>query len=178
MAQVIEATAPWHMDRQFTDGTRPPAFFLAGGITGCPDWQADMIEALDDAPVTLLNPRRADFPIHDPNAAEEQITWEYRHLRLADVILFWFPAESICPIVLFELGSALATPRRQQADRLLVATHPHYPRRQDVLIQTRLARPDLEVGDSLYFLISKVREWGDQGATYQIPVSSRSEEPD
>ena len=35
--------------------------FIAGGITNCPDWQADIVEMLKDTDLTLLNPRRADF---------------------------------------------------------------------------------------------------------------------
>jgi hypothetical protein len=35
-----------------------PAVFLAGGITGCPDWQAELVRMLADVPVALLNPRR------------------------------------------------------------------------------------------------------------------------
>jgi hypothetical protein len=36
-----------------------PSVFLAGGITGCPDWQRDARALLDAAPVVVLNPRRA-----------------------------------------------------------------------------------------------------------------------
>src|SRR5438132_145293 len=79
--------------------------FLAGGITGCPDWQTDMVSLLAGSPVVVLNPRRKNFPIGDPNAAQEQIAWEYRHLRKADRILFWFSAATLNPIVLYELGA-------------------------------------------------------------------------
>jgi hypothetical protein len=82
-----------------------PAVFLAGGITGCPDWQAEVVRMLADAPLALLNPRREDFPIHDPAAAPAQIEWEYRHLGKADAALFWFPCETLCPIALDELGA-------------------------------------------------------------------------
>ncbi len=82
------------------------AIFCAGGISNCPDWQLQMAELLQPSPWIILNPRRANFPIHDPDASQQQITWEYKHLRLAKAILFWFPCESICPIVLYELGGA------------------------------------------------------------------------
>ena len=36
------------------------------------------------------NPRRKDFPINDPIASEEQITWEFEHLKNSDIIIFWF----------------------------------------------------------------------------------------
>jgi len=112
--------------------------FLAGGITGCPDWQADMVEFLSDTDLVLFNPRRANFPIHDPSAAQFQIEWEHDHLRKADVILFWFPRETLCPIVLYELGAWSMTTKT-----IFVGVHPEYKRRQDVEIQTRLARPDV-----------------------------------
>ncbi|WP_443041424.1 nucleoside 2-deoxyribosyltransferase domain-containing protein [Streptomyces sp. B21-083] len=41
-------------------------------------------------------------------AAREQTAWEYEHLRIADVILFWFRAEAVQPIALYELGAHAA----------------------------------------------------------------------
>src|SRR5262245_39813726 len=79
-----------------------PSLFLAGGITGCPDWQAETISLFADLPLVLLNPRRRDFPINDPSAGPSQIEWEHRHLRRADAVLFWFPRETLCPIALYE----------------------------------------------------------------------------
>lgn len=128
--------------------------FLAGGITGCPDWQQDMVKLLYDARLTLLNPRREDFPIHDPNAALEQITWEHEQLRFADAILFWFPCETICPIVLYELGAWSMTDKP-----IFVGVHPDYQKRQDVEIQTALVRPDVEIVYTLQDLAEQIREY-------------------
>jgi len=128
------------------------ALFLAGGITGCPDWQREMRQALGGTDWIALNPRRADFPIHDPNAALEQIAWEYEHLRKATAILFWFPCETICPIVLYELGAWSMTDKP-----LFVGVHPDYSRRRDVEIQTGLARSDVNVVYSLEELAAVVR---------------------
>jgi hypothetical protein len=97
------------------------------------------------SPTVVLNPRRASFPLGQPDATREQTTWEYQHLRLADVILFWFCAEAVQPIALYELGAHAA-----RGTRLAVGTHPAYPRRLDVLEQLRLARPDVSVHDSLH----------------------------
>ena len=144
--RYVEAPQEWDGDGL--------GLFLAGGIRGCPDWQAQATNLLADTDLVLLNPRRASFPIHDPSAAYEQIDWEYRHLRMATTRLFWFPAESICPIVLFELGAWTRT-----LEPLFVATHPSYLRRQDVVIQTGLARPDVAVLDSLDALCEQVRYW-------------------
>lgn len=127
--------------------------FLAGGITGCPDWQQDVRKMLQGTVLVLLNPRRKDFPIHDPNAALEQITWEHEQLRKADLILFWFPCETICPIVLYELGTWSMTDKS-----IYVGVHPEYQRRQDVEIQTALARPEVAIAHSLEELVKQVRE--------------------
>ena len=133
------------------EDTKGTTLFLAGGITNCPLWQETMVKLLGDTDFVLLNPRRANFPIGDPSAALEQVTWEHRHLRLADAILFWFPAETLCPIVLFELGAWTMT------DKLIfVGVHPEYARRKDVEIQTRLARPEIEVVYSLEDLARQV----------------------
>jgi len=110
--------------------------FLAGGITNCPDWQADTLHHLKDLPITVYNPRRPNFPIKDPLAAEKQILWEYRALCASDVISFWFCAETLNPIVLFELGSWLRSPKP-----LFIGCHPGYSRIKDVVIQTGLVRP-------------------------------------
>lgn len=132
-----------------------PGLFLAGGITGTVDWQAEVIARLADLPLVLLNPRRTNFPIHDPAAAEAQIGWEYRHLRRAAAVLFWFPPETLCPIALFELGGRTLVPDQP----LFVGTHPGYARRADVVIQLRLARPEVEVVSDPAALADQVRAW-------------------
>ena len=136
-----------------------PAVFLAGGISGCADWQSEMMELLDETALTLLNPRRADFPMDDPTAARTQIAWEYRHLQAADAALFWFPCETLCPITLFELGAW------SRSDKpLFVGTHPDYQRRLDVIVQLSLARPEVAVVDTLGALAAQVRAWDGQCA--------------
>lgn len=129
------------------------SLFLAGGITGCPDWQEQMKERLKDVDVVLLNPRRKNFPINDPTAAKAQIKWEHEHLRKASAILIWFPWETLCPIVLYELGAWSMTRKR-----LFVGVHPDYERKRDVKIQTRLARPDVEIVYNLGSLADQVKK--------------------
>jgi len=129
------------------------AMFLAGGITNCPDWQQVIVSLLKDTQLTLLNPRKANFPIGEPGAALERITWEHKMLRVADAILFWFPCETVCPIVLYELGAWSMTDKP-----IFVGVHPDYGRRQDVEIQTGLVRPEVEVVYSLEALAEQVKE--------------------
>ena len=136
-----------------------PTIFLAGGITGCPDWQSAIRTMLRG--VYILNPRRKDFPIGDPGAALEQIKWEHEHLRLADAILFWFPCETLCPIVLYELGAWSMMPGKP----IFVGVHPDYKRQQDVEIQTRLARPEVAIAYSVPELAYNVNKWVKYGSS-------------
>ncbi|MFI5892060.1 nucleoside 2-deoxyribosyltransferase domain-containing protein [Actinoplanes sp. NPDC051513] len=138
---MIYVEAPAALER-----TTKPVLFLAGGITGCPDWQAGVLELLGAADIVVANPRRANFPIHDPGAAYEQIRWEFELLRRADAVLFWFAGgPSLQPIALYELGAHAANP----AKRIAVGADPGYARRPDVLIQLGLVRPGLTVHDDL-----------------------------
>jgi len=130
------------------------SLFLAGGITNCPDWQTVVAEWLKYEDIVLLNPRRKKFPINNPDAARKQIIWEYKHLRTASAILFWFPEETICPIVLYELGAWSMTGKP-----LFVGIHPNYLRKRDVEIQTKLVRPDIQITNSLPHLINQVVAW-------------------
>lgn len=121
--------------------------FLAGGITDCPDWQADVIAELADRPYgTLLNPRRPHFDVRDPSASHEQVEWERRALHRATSISFWFPEETLCPITLYELGywSAFRRPGENYKP-IVVGIHPGYARKFDVEFQTALCRPDVDV---------------------------------
>lgn len=147
MAMVIEAPAEH-------DGGAGPSVFLAGGITAAPPWQDRMVALLGDHPgVTLLNPRRRAFDLAAAGAARDQIAWEFRHLRRATVILFWFPCETLCPIALYELGAWSMT-----AKPLVVGMHPDYQRRRDVEIQTALARPEVPIAHTLEDVALQVRK--------------------
>ena len=122
-------------------GWPPPLVFLAGGIDCCPDWQAAVRQDLCQAcSCTLLNPRRANFPMNDPDTAEAQIIWEHDALRKADVVAFWFCKEKVQPIALFELGATLERLGGAVGGlpRIIIGIEAGYPRTQDVEIQTRL----------------------------------------
>ncbi len=130
--------------------------FLAGGITNCPDWQSDLIAKLRGSNITtnidIYNPRRKNFPINDPKASYEQILWEFEKLKDADMIVFWFSRGSLNPIVLYELGmwgNSRDTPITVGIDR-------EYERRQDVMIQTNLARPELPIFGSLEAVFEEI----------------------
>lgn len=122
--------------------------FLAGGITNCKFWQADVIERLEKVPdldrLCVFNPRRDNFPMDDPNAAFEQIKWEFDRLQIMDIFsMFFAGGESDQPICLYELGRNLLTMfvkfPSDYTDRLVITCDNAYRRKQDVIIQTGLA---------------------------------------
>ncbi len=128
--------------------------FLAGGITDCPDWQAQVVSELDleRRALTIFNPRRKSFNTSYEKESIDQIHWEYYTLREATHILFWFPCETLCPITLFEYGSAL-----ERNCTLFVGAHPDYKRLSDIQIQTALRRTDIQIKTSLEELIKEVK---------------------
>lgn len=138
--------------------------FLGGGITGCPDWQKEMIERFkDEVHLVLCNPRRASFDITDQSMSEFQIEWEARHLHMCDAILFWFPYHTLCAITLFELGKYAA-----QGKKIFVGCHPAYTRKFDIEHQLKQFRPEIIVHDNFTPLVKEIKSW------YSEQVRSRS----
>jgi len=127
--------------------------FLAGGISGCYDWQSKVVAKLDElkAPVTVFNPRRKNFDIKDKDMTMKQIYWEYVHLRQASFIVFWFCKETECPITLFELGQHSMTNKT-----IIIGIDPEYKRRRDVEIQMGLVRPDIPIVYTLNDLVNNI----------------------
>lgn len=119
------------------------SFFLAGGISNCPDWQKDVVNLLSDENLIILNPRRSNYDFKDSSLAEEQIKWEWYHLDLADHIPFWFPAASLCPIALYELGTH--TPNYKIP---VIGIEPGYAREEDIRIQTQLVDTSIPITNS------------------------------
>jgi len=156
MAQIVEAiNEVYNINKH-----QSKSVFLAGGITNCIDWQAELIKEIQDFDnLVVYNPRRKNFPIHDPNASEEQITWEYEHLRDADMIIFWFSRGSLNPIVLYELGRW----GNSSDKKIVIGIDPEYERTTDVTIQTLLSRPDTkfvctikEMSDEIFNFITGI----------------------
>lgn len=170
-------TAPDRMSDTDT-AINDPSLFVAGGITGTSNWQAEYLEMLGDVlGITAVNPRRPCFDATDPSIAREQIQWEWEQLSRADAVSFWFPKETVCPITLYELGVCTQeTVLRARYGRgmgyinqeLFVGVHPDYSRRIDVEIQTGLRLPRLKIVYSLADLAGQVKDWVYQGAG-QVP---------
>jgi hypothetical protein len=121
---------------------RGKSIFLAGGITGCDNWQEDLIfdlRSLDNSGLfdlkrlTVFNPRRDDFDVTDTKTAIEQIKWEHKCLEMCDICSFFFPAsESVQPITLYELG------KYSRDHTSVISIQEGYKRAEDVKIQLAL----------------------------------------
>eukprot|EP00029_Vermamoeba_vermiformis_P009588 TRINITY_DN4829_c0_g1_i1.p1 TRINITY_DN4829_c0_g1~~TRINITY_DN4829_c0_g1_i1.p1 ORF type:complete len:202 (+),score=8.81 TRINITY_DN4829_c0_g1_i1:33-638(+) len=136
------------------------SLFLGGGVTGCPNWQGEVTEKLKvKCPrLILLNPKRANFDVNDTSLHDQQIDWEFRHLRLASAVMFWFPCETLCPITLYELGT-WSILSQQTGAKLFVGCHPEYKRKADVETQTKLVRPDVCVVSSIDDIVQQIADW-------------------
>ena len=155
---------------EYTPVKGETSLFLAGGITGCDDWQARAAAMLGETDLVVLNPRRANFPMNDSNESERQIKWEHRHLKRASGILFWFPKQTLCPITLFEYGRWIAAhklivdgaePLQIIPKPLFVGCDMEYARSNDLWVQSKLERPKLLLHYSLERVIQEVRNWAD-----------------
>lgn len=131
------------------------SLFLAGGITGCPDWQSKIISTLELSWVSkkhyIYNPRRKDFDASNKDVEFEQISWEYEHLEQCDKMIFWFPCETLCPITLFELGKWC------NGNKILaIGIDPKYQRKADIEVQMSLMNNDIPIVYNLEDLITTI----------------------
>lgn len=117
-----------------------PFIFLAGTISNSGNWQKTASEILLQK-YNVINPRRANFDITDEKMTEEQIKWEHDMLTFAPNILFYFSHETVAPITLLEYGWLIENPNKT----LLVCVHPDYPRKIDVIEQTKLKNPKIQI---------------------------------
>jgi hypothetical protein len=146
------------------------SIFLAGGISGCPDWQTPTAESLAmNTPenVLIMNPRLPGvYDPKDATTALPQIKWEYDTLRDADMVLFWFPKETLCPITLLELGKELVRAELTHHNRLVIGTEPGYARSLDVETQAKLVFPECRIYDNLSDMIDVICDLHDDPVTY------------
>lgn len=118
--------------------------FLAGGISGCTNWQAKVIAELEHlsecynlSNVAIYNPRRDDFDVTDRTAEIEQIKWEHSMLTKADVLsIFFANSDSVQPITLYEFGRFC----KVKGTIPVVTVQKGYKRERDVLIRCALDR--------------------------------------
>lgn len=142
--RVIEAPNPVKL----RDGEI--SLFLAGGISNCKEWQKEVIKELskmDTNNLVVLNPRRSDFDITNPNLGKEQIEWEFNALNNMDIFSMYFDnSDSVQPICFYELGRHIERMQhrfvRDYRNRIIVNVVEGFSRSADVIIQTRLALGD------------------------------------
>lgn len=128
--------------------------FLAGGITNVVNWQSYVSKNITDLNITVFNPRRDNFDINNKEDTEIQIKWEWTRLREATYTLFWFSHETVQPITLFELGSAL----ERNAHALFIGCDPRYERIHDIRTQSLLMNRYIEISNSLEHLIERINK--------------------
>jgi hypothetical protein len=107
MADAVVVTSPEALPSRH----ERPRVFLGGSIDmgSAPDWQKQVIAALQGEDVVLLNPRRPDWnPAWKPEASEpefrRQVEWELAALDSADVVILYLAPGSQSPVSLLELG--------------------------------------------------------------------------
>ena len=132
------------------------SIFIAGGIKGCPDWQSEFSAVLKKFELEVHNPRRSGFEINSESEYAVDLRNNHERMMQSEAISFWFPKESLNPMVLYELGVASITNKK-----LMIGVDPEYRRRVDVEIQTSLVRPDIEIVYSLSDLAAQVQAWVD-----------------
>lgn len=135
-----------------------PSLFLAGSIEmdDAPRWQDQLIAALADTDVVVLNPRRDVLPPgweqHASNAPfRGQVEWELEGLERAERVCFYFAQGTKSPISLLELGLLART------SRAIVCCPEGFWRRGNVEIVC--ARYEIEMVEDLDALAERLRRW-------------------
>jgi hypothetical protein len=105
MARVLKPPAPPALDGH------TPSVFLAGSIEmgRAVDWQEQVVRALQDLDVVVLNPRRDEWDASweqsiDNPPFREQVEWELAGLERASVVACYFAPDTRSPVTLLELG--------------------------------------------------------------------------
>jgi len=118
-------------------GIEPSTLFLAGGIDRAPNWQQEAITFLNqntsDFDLAVFNPRRSiPFSKKDYEDRQEQVIWEFKHLRDANIILFWFPENAPCTTSLLELGYWL------NSSKVVIGINPGHYKEKSIKTQINL----------------------------------------
>jgi len=138
-----------------------PIVFLAGGITGCPEWQKEVIAKLANVEEgTVFNPRKLSFDLSQPKEAISQIRWEAQWLWTSEIVTFWFCKETVCPITLFELGCHLVRSRLAKVNipHICIGIEPGYTREFDIREQVKIITPEVPIVNSLDGIVDFITE--------------------
>lgn len=139
-----EITAPSEMEPIYK------TVFLAGGISNCKEWQKAVMQELKDTDVSIFNPRQEYFDITDKFASYKQIQWEFERLEQMDIFSMYFCNDnSDQPICMYELGRNIVRMQNRfptdWQNRIVISVEQGYRRAEDVIIQTRLCAPNVNV---------------------------------
>jgi len=120
--------------------------FLAGGISNCPNWQLELSEKIRNDQTLIKLFKRSNLIVYNPRCKElpnenPQIIWEFDKLKKSKIISFWFSNGSVNPITLFEYGSHF----KDKKKKIIIGCDNLYERKNNVILQTELAMPNLEV---------------------------------
>ena len=126
------------------------SIFLAGGITGCYDWQAiaaKRLAVIKD--LLVINPRRTNWDINDQAARQ---------------LLFWFSNETVQPITLYELGRELG--KRQETltegypyAPIFIGVDTRYSRAFDVREQLKYIARDIPIYHDLHGMLTGIIQY-------------------
>ena len=125
--------------------------FLAGSIEmgGASEWQREVLSALEDLPLVILNPRRPNWDsswtqsITNPEF-RGQVDWELDALERATRIVMYFDPTTKAPVTLLELG-LFAT-----SGKLVVCCPEGYFRKGNVdIVCGRYGIPQVETLDDI-----------------------------
>ncbi len=126
-------------------------FFLAGGISNCPNWQEEVSQLLINQGLEVFNPRKADFIGMGGMNYRNHLRKNHQRLIDSKAVVFWFAKETLNSMALFELGIAC-----QLNKPIFIGVEPGYTREQDIRVQVGLARPDVKVVNTIQELTSQV----------------------
>lgn len=143
--QVIRIPAQYHGDA--------PSVFLGGGAGGR-DWRRTLIGLISDTTWVLLDPLTPPDFGDDGDALRRRTEWEFEHLGRATVKLFWFPADTPCMLSLFELGAWA-----KEDVPLVLGIEPGYQKRDELLLQMQLERPQLAIASTLHELAAHLKRY-------------------
>jgi hypothetical protein len=132
-----------------------PSVFLAGSIEmgRAEFWQTSVEQALIDADIVILNPRRDEWDtsweqsIRNPTF-REQVEWELTGQEWASVIAMYFAPATQAPVTMLELGLFA------RSGRLVVCCPPGFWRRGNVeIVCARFGVPLVETLPELVDLV-------------------------
>ena len=141
--------------------TENSVVFLAGPITGAPNWHEKAIEIFQDlAPdLFIASPKLPDFVGEGAVSYNDQVAWESHYLNEAGkkgVIMFWLAEEEKHSCYYqhartsrFELGEWMAKHQSENAN-LVVGIASDFPGRQYIKLRLTNDCPKIPLVNSLY----------------------------